>query len=87
MNDAIERAREWMSMHGVMVPQEMRDLLARAEAPEARIEALERFVRAHDIVEDRVAAFDPHHAAVKELLVSRKALDWIAPPARSEEER
>lgn len=47
-------------------------------------EALERFVRAHDVVEAGVISFDLQHDAVEELTTARKAIKWIKLPERQE---
>jgi hypothetical protein len=52
----------------------MDDLQRETEADRRRLEALERFHTAHDVVEDGVLDFDLHHEAVTELREAHHAL-------------
>ena len=50
-----------------------------------RVEALERFVRAHDALEEGIANLELHNSTAQELWAARKAIGLIAAAQEGEE--
>ena len=64
---------------------EIDKLLVEIADLEAKLEAMERFIRAHDAVEIGTVSFDLQHEQVAELQAARFGVDWIGPNAAQQE--